>query len=156
MKNLKAKLRKNGGFTLIEMLIVVAIIAILVAVSIPLVSNALERTRHATDEANERAAKAELLVQYLADEDATIDNKNDQKIGVGTVYYYNAATGGIETTPNSITPYGKHHHDNAYLALKIDDTGRVSMFWASAAAGVDGNTSWDGNLCGGKDVANCK
>ena len=36
MNNLKAKLKKQGGFTLIEMLIVVAIIAILIAVSIPL------------------------------------------------------------------------------------------------------------------------
>ena len=44
------------------MLIVVAIIAILVAVSIPIVGNSLERAREATDAANERAAKAEVLI----------------------------------------------------------------------------------------------
>ena len=37
LNKLKAKLKKQGGFTLIEMLIVVAIIAILIAISIPLV-----------------------------------------------------------------------------------------------------------------------
>ena len=55
MKNLKAKLKKQGGFTLIEMLIVVAIIAILIAVSIPMVNGALERAREATDAANEKS-----------------------------------------------------------------------------------------------------
>lgn len=67
MEKLKAKLKKQGGFTLIEMLIVVAIIAILIAVSIPLVNNALDRARQATDAANERSAKAEIMIQYLSE-----------------------------------------------------------------------------------------
>lgn len=64
MEKLRAKLKKQGGFTLVEMLIVVAIIAILIAISIPLVNGALERARDATDQANERAAKAEALLYY--------------------------------------------------------------------------------------------
>ena len=72
MKRLKEKLNKNGGFTLVEMLIVVAIIAILVAVSIPIVNNALDRARHATDQANERSAKAEIMIRYLSEESLDI------------------------------------------------------------------------------------
>ena len=44
------KNEKPEGFTLIEMLIVVAIIAILVAISIPLVSSSLDKARIATDQ----------------------------------------------------------------------------------------------------------
>lgn len=72
MNNLKAKLKKEGGFTLVEMLIVVAIIAILIAISIPMVSKALEKSRHAVDQANIRDAIAlgniELLTENLSGE----------------------------------------------------------------------------------------
>ena len=60
MKGLREKLRKHEGFTLVEMLIVVAIIAILIAVSIPMMNNALEKARHAVDEANIRIIKGNL------------------------------------------------------------------------------------------------
>ena len=68
-EKLNAKLRKSGGFTLIEMLIVVAIIAILIAVSIPLVDDALEKARDATDDANFRSAAALGSVEYLSNPD---------------------------------------------------------------------------------------
>lgn len=51
------RLHDSRGFTLIEMLLVVAVVSILAAVSIPLASSALDKTRCATDAANERAAK---------------------------------------------------------------------------------------------------
>ena len=66
MKGLREKFRKNSGFTLIEMLIVVAIIAILVAVSIPMIANALDKAKVATDEANERSAMATALIEYMS------------------------------------------------------------------------------------------
>ena len=50
MEKLKAKLKKQGGFTMVELLIVVAIIAILVAVSIPMMNSALEKSREAVDQ----------------------------------------------------------------------------------------------------------
>ncbi len=53
------------GFTLMEMLIVVAIIAVLVAIAIPVLSGTLEKSREATDAANLRAAYAECAVAVL-------------------------------------------------------------------------------------------
>lgn len=67
MSNLKAKLKRESGFTLIEMLIVVAIIAILIAIGIPMVNKALEKAREAADSANERAALGAAMVEVLSE-----------------------------------------------------------------------------------------
>ena len=58
------KLNKKG-FTLAELLIVVAIIGVLVAIAIPVFTAQLEKSREATDLANVRSAYAEMMTQYL-------------------------------------------------------------------------------------------
>lgn len=57
--------RNKKGFTLIEMLVVVAIIAVLVAVVMPVVSNSTAKAQAATDAANLRAVYAELNIHVL-------------------------------------------------------------------------------------------
>lgn len=65
------KFRKNEkGFTLAELLIVVAIIGVLVAISIPIFTRQLERAKEATDLANVRAAYAEVVSTYLTENKA--------------------------------------------------------------------------------------
>lgn len=101
MNNLKAKLKKQGGFTLIEMLIVVAIIAILIAVSIPLVNGALERARDATDQANERAAKAITTLYFMGATDDKIDGATytaGSAITDTEKIYYDIKSGNLTTT----------------------------------------------------------
>lgn len=80
MEKLKAKLKKQGGFTMVELLIVVAIIAILVAVSIPMMNNALEKSRHAVDQANVRDAIGLISVAYTT--------SPDDFTATPTEYYY--------------------------------------------------------------------
>lgn len=143
MKNLKAKLNKQGGFTLIEMLIVVAIIAILIAVSIPLVNSSLERARESTDAANERSFKAVLTVSYTNGK-YEVNGAAAKDFDVGTTYVYDAANGtlatAVGTTSNAIKAYGKSTkvqgvdagvRKGKYLWGKIDDKGIVSMVWGS-------------------------
>ena len=61
------KLKNKKGFTLMEMLIVVAIIAVLVAIAIPTFSGALTKSKEATDVANIRAAYADCQIAMLTD-----------------------------------------------------------------------------------------
>ena len=59
--------KNNKGFTLAELLIVVAIIGVLVAISIPILAKQLERARLATNQANARAAYAATITKYIDD-----------------------------------------------------------------------------------------
>lgn len=99
MEKLKAKLKKQGGFTMVELLIVVAIIAILVAVSIPMMNNALESARHAVDQANVRDAIALASVEYVTNPD---DFKTAQKY----TYYVDDKSQGYLVKDGETAPTG--------------------------------------------------
>ena len=71
LERLKQKKLGKKGFTLAELLIVVAIIAVLVAIAIPTFSGAMEKAEKATDDANIRAAYAEHQVGQI---DSTLLN----------------------------------------------------------------------------------
>ncbi|MCD8016193.1 MAG: prepilin-type N-terminal cleavage/methylation domain-containing protein [Oscillospiraceae bacterium] len=72
------KRRDKKGFTLVELLIVVAIIAVLVAIAIPVYSNQLEKAKEAVDTANLQTAKA------LAESEWLLEHPSDS----GETYYY--------------------------------------------------------------------
>lgn len=57
--------RNKSGFTLAELLIVVAIIAVLIAIAIPVFSSQLKSSREAVDKANERSAESMAASTYL-------------------------------------------------------------------------------------------
>ena len=119
-RKLQAKLNSKKGFTLVELLIVVAIIAILVAVSIPLVNTSLDKARIATDQANERAARAAATIAYLTETEPT-----------GGTYYYDAQNGKLVSDANLIAGYGqcKNHKPDCVLEVEIDDDGTITMKW---------------------------
>ena len=65
MRKLWKKMKNKQGFTLMEMLIVVAIIAVLVAIAIPVYQGQMHKAKVAADMANVRAYYAELQADYL-------------------------------------------------------------------------------------------
>ena len=134
-QKLSKKLKKSGGFTLIEMLIVVAIIAILVAVSIPMVNSSLTKAKAATDDANERAAKAAAVAEFL------LTNPTPT---TAQTYCYNAKTGIAQTpvpTPTDDTPaYGKGTTSgadslttgktrNGHIHVTVNPDGSTTVEW---------------------------
>lgn len=130
-KALGKKLKKKGGFTLIEMLIVVAIIAILVAVSIPMVGASLDKARTATDDANERAAKTAALLAFMNETTAPTTD---------TVYCYDAEAGQAKKQTGAAcvvsASYGQGSKDDAnqerkgHIDVTVTKDGVASVEWS--------------------------
>lgn len=84
--------KNNKGFTLMEMLIVVAIIAVLVAIAIPTFTSSLNKARVATDEANIRSGYASAMLEVLTadkpDTDVTYTLNSDGSVSTTATSAY--------------------------------------------------------------------
>ena len=118
------KKMNNKGFTLAELLIVVAIIAVLVAIAIPIFTAQLEKSRETTDLANIRSAYSELVSGFLSGDTTTTAKVNltqtqsgwqyvDAEIGT-SITIGSTSTGKIEFTG---TP-----SKEGFAKIEIDDT----------------------------------
>ena len=109
--------QNRKGFTLAELLIVVAIIAVLVAVAIPVFTSQLEKSREATDIANVRSAYAEVVTHYLEKASIitiTVEAKQTQT--------------GWQTSPAPVLVYqGAGKQDTKSFAAKTSGSYSVSL-----------------------------
>ena len=122
------KKNNNKGFTLMEMLIVVAIIAILVAIAIPVFTNQLEKARETTDLANIRSAYAEVLADYLLD--GAEQTKTVALVQTQDGWEYVEARCGDLTLASAAA--------KGTATVKCSNTGVVSVEFSAAAAGGAG------------------
>lgn len=119
------KLTNKKGFTLIEMLVVIAIIAILVAIIIPVVTSATDKAAAATNAANMRSFKAEIVTSYLSND----GNVTVSDAGVVTIKSTTTGEGASAITTNSLkTPAMK----------EVKDVCEAS----DADVGVGGSSKW--------------
>lgn len=136
MKSLLKKVRGDKkGFTLAELLVVVAIIGILVAISIPVFTAQLTKARLATNQANMRAAKAAAVAAYLSDgEEGEV------------VYNYDITSGETEKVTGSSPAIAQASSDEKNLDPNADDnpvTGdeKYNKFSVKVAASADGGSA---------------
>ena len=133
------KKSNNQGFTLGELLIVVAIIGVLSATSIPLFTAQLEKAKQSADLANMRSAKVAAIADYLYE-------------GFGSEYrkYFNAGSGTMsDEIPEGYGRSSKNAEEFAselnatgvpnkegnanYITVEIDKDGQVSMMWGTSS-----------------------
>ena len=127
------------GFTLLELLIVIALIGTLVSIAVPAFGGKINEAKITTDQANVRNAQAAAIAQYMA------------AGGAGSrTYYFNAGTGMAQEDPASpaISGYGQYDKNDkadvigasgtpnqggeaGYVKVAISDNGSVSMSWAN-------------------------
>lgn len=80
-------MKKEDGFTLAELLIVVAIVSVLVCLSVPIFSGKKEKAINATNMANSRAAKAACYAENMDNKESLYVDYNSNH-GKYTLYYY--------------------------------------------------------------------
>lgn len=141
---MKKMMKNRKGFTLMEMLIVVAIIAILVIIAIPTFNSALAKARAATDVANIRSGYAAALVEAMTNGvDQNADKNTYYLLKDGSVSNAAAADNRYTTqgesknaTPNT-TIGGKFEVNGATTtAVKWEKNATVSYKVENGADGV--------------------
>lgn len=130
-------MKKDEGFTLAELLIVVAIIGVLVAISIPVFSSQLEKSREATDLANVRAAYAQIMAEVTGTEN------NPEPIPVKLKQKQYDWQTGLPITIGGITFHGKGKNDNW---IGTPDANGICMVSYEKDYGVVFN--WNGGYSG--------
>lgn len=110
-------MRAKRGFTLIEMLVVIAIIAVLVSVIIPVVEGSTAKARAATDAANLRSTLGALntVITTEGDLEGQVKNINVPK----SMYVDNCELHVLYTHPGFIEVYfvdGNSYYGLDYLA----------------------------------------
>ena len=105
--------RKKKGFTLAELLIVVAIIAVLVAISIPIFTSQRKKAYLATNQANARSAYAVVTSTYLTD-----------GLEAGQ-YAYNVSDGTLSTSKETAPQTGTVSTEKAPAEWKVGDPDKI-------------------------------
>ena len=108
MKERVKRIREEkGGFTLAELLIVVAILLVLIAIAVPLFTGALANAEAAVDSANQRSAKSEATTVYMLNSSAT---EQADLLKNGIDYYYDSKGGEVAAGSADI----KYHYHVAF------------------------------------------
>lgn len=127
---MKRKIKSAKGFTLAELLIVVAIIAVLVAIGIPIFTSQLEKSREAVDLSDVRSAYAEVMMAAIT--------------GDTTAYYTKDTNQTIYKQPGS-TPEGNVYSITVEPLKQKQDNWQTALPITIGGVSSTDNVHWVGN-----------
>ena len=145
--------KKRKGFTLAELLIVVAIIAVLVAIGIPIFTSQLEKSREAAAAANIRAQYAQVMAEAITvDGNVNIGGKDFEKINLRQ----KQPDWQTETIPNSLENFSviegipgtqawvEYHADTETVYIKFEGESQNSDSGSNGKNNIlIDSSSWD-------------
>ena len=144
--------KKEKGFTIVELLIVVAIIGVLAAISVPVFTGQLEKSREAADIANVRAAYAELMVRVL-DTDGNTDAITvglNQKLS-GWQTKLPITIGGVAFNGTNTDNWIGTPGNNGTCVVSYDKDKGAIFNWSAGSGGGPGQQTYTGDLKDTKD-----
>ena len=156
MRLVRIRRKRLGGFTLMEMIIVVAIIATLVVIAIPTLTGMMEKSREATDLANVRSAYAEIMVAAISEDTASEyyeESTNHyikkvalvQKINGWDISTNKLVIGGISST-DSAHWIGTPRKDGSCTVIYEVNNEEITIKWSGYVVEVGMQWSDSGNI----------
>ena len=177
---MKRKMKSDSGFTLAELLIVVAIIGVLVAIAIPIFTGQLEKSREAVDLSDVRSAYAEVMMAAITGDTSAYYTKDPSQYIYDTTHnVYTITVSPLKQqkdgwdTPLPITIGGVSSTDDVHWVGTPGANGQckivytpaqgatgdfVTFYWEGGSSGDNGNGGTSGgdsgNTGGGSDSGN--
>lgn len=132
MKNFKSKLAEKAGFTLVELIVVIAILGILAGVAVPSYTGYVKK-------ANDAAVESQLAaIKTAAEASATLDNETLHSIDVTAAGVVTAKVG------TSGSAAGTTFYDSMETFLGLADTTNPTSVTVSELDTLMDNTSYTG------------
>lgn len=129
--------KRKKGFTLAELLIIVAIVAVLVAISIPIFAGHLEKSKESVDFANVRSAYSEVMMAVMTEDTSSPFYNNG-------IYYKNVplkqAQDGWTTKMDNIIIGGVAYADKDHWLHSPKAGGTCKVYYKNNAVYFDWGT----------------